>query len=327
VLLVAWAPVVLDQVAGSGNAGMLARWAAGDEVGPDMGNLNEGRLPPERVASAAAWLLDPLGSWAGNDDHPAAFGFELLGDRPPALLLWVPVGLVGAWALAARAADAGARRRIGGGVTIAAAGVVATLTDLASARGAPVLWPFRWVAVVTMLVCVTAGWAATAAAAAVARHRTGWPRRGGPARRAAAGGLLALVAVPVVATVWGGSLGHQPVERASDELVRLVPAILDQARDEEIVVANSTVMVGAVDIGLPVVLARAGIPWVERDDPRAAGQPQLVVLHASELDGLHGWVVANGQAEVLARSGPPGGGADPATELVLLRIEADPPTG
>jgi hypothetical protein len=326
VLLVAWAPVLLDQVAGDGNVGTIVRWAVGDEVGPDMGVLSEGRLPADRAAGAAAWLLHPFGPWVGNDDHPVAYGLELLGDRPPALLLWVPAALVAAVVLASRTAGAGERRRVVSAVAVAAAGVVATLTDLGSARGAAVLWPFRWVAVVAMLVWVAAGWAVTGAAAAAARRRPGWPRWRVPARRLAAGGLLVLVAVPVVATVWRGSLGDQPAEEASDELVRLVPAILEHARADDVVVANSKVMLGGVDMGLPVVLARAGITWIERDDPRAAGHPQLGIIYASDLEGAHGTAVARGQAEILARSGLPGSADDPDTELVLLRLDAAPPT-
>jgi hypothetical protein len=37
--------------------------------------------------------------------------------------------------------------------------------------------------------------------------------------------------------------------------------------------------------------------------------------------------VASGVADVLARSRPPGDDADPDTELVLVRIDADPPDG
>lgn len=323
VLLVAWAPVLLDQVAGDGNVGMIVRWALGDEVGPDLGSLNEGRLPADRVAGAASWLLDPFGPWLGNDDHPVAFGFELLGDRPPALGLWVPLVLAGSVLLATRAADAVERRRIIGAVVVAAAGVVATVTDLATAQGAPVLWPFRWVSVVVMLVWISGGWAVTAALSDALRRRHGWAPTA-VARRAAVAGMLALVVVPVVATVWRGSLGHRPVENASDELLRLAPAIVEHARDEEVVVANSTVMLGAVDLGLPVVLARAGIPWVERDDPRAGGHAQLGILRAADLEGMHGVAVARGDAEILARSRPRGGG-DPDAELLLLRIDSGPP--
>ena len=319
VLLVAWAPVLLDQVAGDGNVGMIVRWALGDEVGPDMGPVSEGRLPADRVAGAASWLLDPFGPWVGNDDHPVAFGLELIGNRPPWHLLWVPVALVGATVLAARAVDPAERRRSVGAVVVAAAGVAATLTDLTTARGAPVLWPFRWVSVVTMLVWIAAGWAVTDAVAAAVRHRRGWTRWGGTARRVVAAGLVGLVAVPVVATVWRGSLGHQPVERASDELVRLVPAIREHTRDEDVVVANSTTMLVSVDLALPVILAREGIPWIERDDPRAPGYAQFGIIRAADLDGPLGAAVERGEAEVLARSRQRGD-RDANAALVLVQI-------
>jgi len=127
------------------------------------------------------------------------------------------------------------------------------------------------------------------------------------------------VAVPVVATVWRGSLGHQPVERASDELVRLVPAIREHTRDEDVVVANSTTMLVSVDLALPVILAREGIPWIERDDPRAPGYAQFGIIRAADLDGPLGAAVERGEAEVLARSRPRGD-RDANAALVLVQI-------
>jgi hypothetical protein len=140
------------------------------------------------------------------------------------------------------------------------------------------------------------------------------------------GVLVALVAMPVAVTVWRGSLGERPAdtEAASDPFVRLVPAIVDHTRDEDLVVANSKVMLDEVDMGLPVVLDRAGVPWVEADDPRAEGQPRFIVTRATALEGLVGWVVATGEAELLARSGPPQGDEGPGTELVLLRLGPGP---
>jgi hypothetical protein len=331
VLAVAWLPVAIDQLWGSGNAGTMLRWAAGSDLGRGMGVATEGRLPAGRVADAAAWLLDPAGLWAGRDDHVVSFGLDLLGDRPPALLVWIPVALGVAVAVAARVVGRHDRRVILGVAGIAAAGVAATVTDLATARGAAVLWPFRWVAVVAMLVWVSLGWAVVAAVGAWARMRT--ERTGGmrarwrgPVRAVATAALVTLVAVPVAATVWRGSLGERPAdtEAASDPFVRLVPAIVEHTRDEDLVVANSKVMINEVDMGLPVVLDRAGVPWVEADDPRAEGQPRFTVTRATALEGIVGWVVATGEAELLARSGPPQGDEGPDSELVLLRIDPNP---
>jgi hypothetical protein len=331
VLAVAWLPVAIDQLWGTGNAGMMLRWAAGSDLGRGMGAWTEGRLPAGRVADAAAWLLDPAGPWAGRDDHVVKFGLDLLGDRPPALLVWIPVALAAAVAIAARVVGRHDRRLILCVTGIAAAGVAATVTDLATARGAAVLWPFRWVAVVAMLVWVSIGWAVVAAVGAWARMRTErlgrmGDRWRGPARAVATASLVSLVAVPVAVTVWRGSLGERPAdtEVASDPFVRLVPAIVDHTRGEDLVVANSKVMLDEVDMGLPVVLDRAGVPWVEADDPRAEGQPRFVVTRATALEGLVGWVVATGEAELLARSGPPQGDEGPGTELVLLRLGPGP---
>lgn len=327
VLVLAWAPAAIDQVVGSGNAGKLARWAAGDDLGRGMGDLTEGRLPAGRVAGAASWLLDPVGIWLGRDDHTVAFGFDLLGERPVRLLLWLPVALAGVLAVGAVAARRGDRRPILCAAGIATAGVVATVTDLATARGAPVLWPFRWVAVVVMLVWVSIGWAVIAAIGAWAR--TGRLAVVGARGRAllrgtAAGALVALAAALVAATLWRGSLGQRPADALSDPIMRLVPAIVEHASNEELVVANSEIMIDEVDLGLPVILDRAGIPWIEMDDPRADGRPRYLLTRAAALEGLVGWAVDSGGAEVLASSGSRRPGEAPGTEVVLIRIEPEP---
>jgi hypothetical protein len=73
---------------------------------------------------------------------------------------------------------------------------------------------------------------------------------------------------------------------------------------------------------VPVV--RAGIPWVERDDARAAGHAAFVLAPVAALDGMLPYAVAVGQAEVLARSGPPPAGEPPDSELILVRFAASP---
>ena len=311
VVVLTWLPVLIDQVAGSGNIGRIARWAAGRDVGGGMNALTEGRLPPGEVARSASWLLDPIGLWLGRFQPVEAFGLTLLDGRPVVRLLWLALGAVavGVMIRLARAAD---RPPVVAAAAITAAGLVATIGDLATARGAPVFWPFRWVAVEVMLVWLTLGWALVAAAASITR-------RPSPAVVRAAGAVaIALIAVPVALTVWHGSLGEQPAQAASAPLLRLAPAIEEEARRQPVVVANTVDMLSPVDLGLPVVLDRAGIPWVERNDPRAAGHDVLYVREAAALEGVIGGYVATGNVEVLARSGPPRPGEPAGSELVLL---------
>ena len=92
-LVVAWLPVAIDQVAGQGNLGMIVRWAAGADGGGSGVEVNEGRLGAGEVVHSAAWLLEPLGLWIGRYVQPTAFGFDLLGRAAPAALLWVPLAL------------------------------------------------------------------------------------------------------------------------------------------------------------------------------------------------------------------------------------------
>jgi hypothetical protein len=333
VAAVAWLPVVVDEVARTGNLSTIVRWSSGSTVGPGMGRLTEGSLSFPRAVGGLAWLLDPSGLWIGNVTPINTFGYPLVGDGSR-LLLAVVAGMLAAALVVARRtplAD-GYARATRAAAALAVAGVVATATDLLTARGLPVFWPFRWVAVVMMMVWIALGFAVAGVAArrVPALDDPAWrPRLGAGAgqRRwglAAAGAALVLVALPVVANVWGGSLGHQPEEAQSHAVLRLVPAIERASRGEPLVVANTTAMLSSVDLGVAVVLDRAGIPWVDYTDPRAAGHARLTLAPASALDDLTGYAIATGQAELVARSGPPRRGEPRDGELVLVRSTAGP---
>ncbi len=270
----------------------------------------------ERIRGAAAWLLDPAGLWIGEYEVPHAFGVDLLGSGNPRILVWLPLALGGAVLLARRIRSRDDRWLVLATAVVAAAGVVATFTDLKTARGAAVVWPFRWVAVVSMLAFVALGWAVVASVMTAEGGRGGVRARAA-LRWAAVGVLVVLVAVPVASTVWRGTLGQQPVDETSDTLAQIAPEVVEQARDDDLVVTNSIAKIDPVELGLPVMLSRAGIDWIERDDPRAEGRPQLYLTGARALDGMLGLMIASGDAELLARSGPPGPGEGP--EIVLVR--------
>jgi hypothetical protein len=314
VLIVAWAPVVLDQVAGEGNVGRFARWVAGDDLGVPQSFASSGRLGGTRIVRAAAWLLDPAGLWIGEFEVPHFLGFDLLGNGRPLILLWLPLTLGASLVLAKRLLSRADGWRVLCACGIAAAAAVATFTDLFTTRGAPVLWPFRWAAVVSMLAFVALGWAVVGTVVP-APHAAG--QRARALRGAAAAALVVLVAAPVVATVWRGSLGQQPMDELSDPVQRLEPAILESAREEDLVVANSEVLLEPIDLAVPVILDRAGIRWVELDDPRGDRHAQLSLLPARVLDGMLGQLIRRGDAEIVARSGPPRPGEE--TEVVLVR--------
>jgi hypothetical protein len=203
-------------------------------------------------------------------------------------------------------------------------------TDLATAQGAPVFWPFRWVVMVSMLVLVTLGWAV----AGVATHRFGWIDRAhapgdqaddavrAPRRASLAAGLflVAGVAAPVALATWHGSVGRQPAQEASTPLLRLEPIVVADARQHDVVVANTVNKLNDKDLALPVILERAGIDWIERDDPDAVGRMGYFVVPAGALnDPLVASALFVGEAEVVGRSGPPRPGEAPNSELMVLR--------
>ena len=76
-------------------------------------------------------------------------------------------------------------------------------------------------------------------------------------------------------------------------------------------------MLEPIDLAVPVILDRAGIGWVELDDPRGDRHSQLSLIPARVLDGLLGELIRRGDAEIVARSGPRRPGE--ATEVVLVR--------
>jgi hypothetical protein len=334
VAVVAWAPALVDQVARTGNLGMLVRWSLGRDVGPGMGTLTEGKLPAGDILGSAAWLLDPVGMWLGRDQPVWRFGYPMLDQVPAVRLLWVPLVLAAAVLLArGRGPGQASSRPVLGAVVIAAAGVVATLGDLQSARGLPVSWPFRWVGVVAMLAWVALGWAA---AVALARRfpqvdradgdgdRDGntegdaGPAVGGTGRsplpRIAAAGLgLALVAVPVALALGRGTLGTRPVQAGSDGILPVADAVVAAARDEPLAVVNPDLAFNATGVALPVLLDRAGVPWVTWDDPRAAGHPRLALAPHDSLEGLTGYAVAVGQADLLVEG----------DSVILLHLPAE----
>lgn len=321
VLLGAWLAPVIDQLNGSGNIGMMARWARGDEV-VDGGVLTEGRLGRDRILDAGAWLLEPAGLWVGRFRPVHAYGVDLLGEGRPVVLLWIPAVLGLALAVVRWAPLPAAYRwpTLAAGI-LAATGVVSLFTDLVTARGLAVFPQFRWTVAVVMLVWIALGWAL----AGVVVRRFPWLDEARP--QLATGGLMvAAVALPVVLAVSRGPVGRQPVQTASEAMLRLEPAIVEYAAREPLVVANTKIMLNDKDLGLPVILERAGIPWIERDDPRAAEHRLFLVapIGLSRSPYLTD-AIAAGTIDILATSGPPPAGQPPDAELILLRLDPGDP--
>jgi hypothetical protein len=134
--------------------------------------------------------------------------------------------------------------------------------------------------------------------------------------------VVLLVGVPVALTVFRGSLGERPVQLPSEAIGRMLPAIEAAAAEEPVVVANSTVLMDSIDLGLPVLLARKGIPWIERDDPRAVGRDQFLLTTAKAIAPEPAQqAIRDGKVTVVASSGGSGNFWDgPSSNLVLLRV-------
>ncbi|HEV7762305.1 MAG TPA: hypothetical protein VGO78_25025, partial [Acidimicrobiales bacterium] len=98
-------------------------------------------------------------------------------------------------------------------------------------------------------------------------------------------------------------------------------------RQEPLVVANTENKINDKDLGLPVILERAGIDWVEPSDPRAPGRNRYLVLPAGALQNPQvATTIAVGTSDLLARSGPPRPGEPPDSELILVRtVQPDEP--
>jgi hypothetical protein len=331
VVAVLWLPTLIDQINGTGNMGTLIRWSLGDEqaaAGGMGGGNTDGRLPIDRVLNAGAWLLEPFGLWLGRFRPLVFAGYPLMGRGEVLSLLWIPAIIVVTWTVIrlGRPGDAD-RRAVTAALVLAGVGVVSVGTDLLSARGIAVFWPFRWAITVVMLLWVALGWAVVGALA----RRFAWIdgpirwRQFQPGPIAAGAVAVITIAVPIYAALFSGSLGSRPEQVSSAALLRLRSTIVENAGQEDLVVVNTTVMFNPDDLGLPVVLDRAGIPWVDHSDPRAGSHDRYNVLPASDLNGLTGAAIALGMVELLGRSGPPRPGEPPDSELILIRAPGPPP--
>lgn len=192
VTFVAWLPVLVDQVAGSGNLGRIATFA-GSSDRPTLGLLAGIRQVVRAVGVPPLWVRTDL---TGDDLH---------------VPLSVPAWLAGLAVLGALLAIAvGDRHRSPARSRLAATALVVALLGAVTGSNVPAsveaarLNLYRWTFVLAVLVWCTLGWAA---ADAVRRSTTndGVGSRAHGLRRA--GVVLAgaaLVSVTVAAVVWSG---------------------------------------------------------------------------------------------------------------------------
>jgi hypothetical protein len=345
VLLVAWLPALIDQVNGTGNLGKLVRWARGHdtshlatEVGHPLG---------QHTATWGSWLLNPLGWWAGRSRPWDAYGVPVLHENDAVLLLWLPA-VLGATVAAAlwlrrraepagdpdEGADSGrdggdGDRGDGGSdggndgndgnrggrtgdpvvalVVLAAAGVVATFAGLATMRGVPAAHSFRWSGAIVMATWIAGGWVAVRAVTPLGRvGRSAMP-------------VLLLVAtlVPVASALWRGTLGQQAgPPGGSPALLRLQPQVKAAAAHKGLVAVDAYNGFNAKNMGLAVILDRAGLPWVDATEHRAAGHFLLELSSKRTIDAYSS--VDKRQITVIGSSGPARPEEAPTPEVFLL---------
>ena len=315
VALVAWLPPLLDQAFGSGNLWKLIRWSTGHDINR-VSTLEEGRFGPIAVRQRTAWLLDPFGMWLGRVDTPRSGMHHLLGAYLSWHLLVIVGMLVGAWLLARLAT------RWGGGVgredrvvraacALAAAGAVGVYLGVKGLRGAPFLWGLRWSAVVVMLL-----WLALVSAVALVLARR-WPAASPGVQSLA----LAGVVVAVAWTLGWGTVAAQPFPDESALWLDFRPKLLAAMRDDIeadglIVIQPAPFVYGDQNDTFEVVLERAGVRWVDGNDPDAHGLPHYYVIRSGpDGSGFEDW------PSVVARSKVPPRDALRVGRVILVRQE------
>lgn len=284
VLVVAWLPVVADQLWGRGNLGKLARWVSGEELVPPT-VMDEGGVPNGDIPRFTAWLLDPIGLWAGRFSAPTwGFfqGFGEMGVWRLLLLAALPVLTVVLWRRHRDSESAGPALAA---AVLGLAGAAGAVLALVTWRGVPFLWGVRWTAPVVMLLWIGAGWAVSAE---VVRR---WPWVDGRARgrglALVAVAAIAVVAAPVGLALGRGSLGDVPGQSDSELWQTFGPRALDVVEDEAVVAIDTRPMTAGEETAvLQLYLDRHGVDWLDSEDPAAAGHPTFYVARVrADHDG------------------------------------------
>lgn len=228
-----WAPVLYDQILGSGNLGTLITYFTGEQ-GDSLG-----------VASAlgvAARSYVPWGPWLGGAEP-----IGLLGDLVAAPLWWLALPLL---ALGSGALSAWLRRDrvLGTLVTVMAVAAVAGVITLSSLSDVPYPYLFAWSRVVGAMIWFTA---LLAGVRTLVDLRPGWAVG---ARSAVA--VVTASVVLVAAVVVPSSPRPEPVQ--SDAVEALLPAAeAATARGETVAMTFKEPFPGVAE-GLVYELERSG---------------------------------------------------------------------
>jgi hypothetical protein len=284
VLLVCWLPVLVDQVAGTGNLGALVRHFTG------------GKVPAAGISLAAGIVARELGDvapWLGGAE-PGGTDGELIPS--PLRALVVPIAAFVAAALVARGAGARSALRLQATVGLAA---VAGWFSVARISGEVFAYLVRWWWAIALLWWLAVLWSV-------------WSALPGGLRStlepvvAALGGAVALwCAVVVIAGV--GRVGT-PDGEWWVPLEGVVPGTVAAApRDGPVLVRAVGSKWGSVGDGVRLQLERAGVDVVVDDtelikygDGRRAKDrpPVAVVWVVTGTDAIGAWSARSGLREV-----------------------------
>ena len=270
-----WAPVVVDQVAGSGNvAAMVSYFSGGSDTTVGL---------PDAVGLASRNLALPSAPWLGAEEPTVPDG----GGLAPA----APIGLVlpaAAFVLALISAHrAGARSAVHLQILVGTAvlsGIVAT----SRITGEPYSYLLRWWWVVSALFWLSVAWSAGIAAVR-------WISLPHSARRA-----MSWVAVPVVVvlllntgatTARAASRAEVPDGSLTEILGELVdPTVAALAGRGPLLVRTTGSVWGTAGDGVRLELERAGIPVVADTDDAFRLGPQRSADERTPAHTL--WVVS-----------------------------------
>lgn len=270
IVVVAWAPVVWDQVAGSGNLGRLLRY---------FGRSDRSVVGVQWAFSVAADLLTPWGLFAILQNPP------LLVRKASALMLLVPLAGTGLGLLVALRAGMGSVAMLMGLITTL---LLVSIAAVASIDGAPWMYLFVWLWVVGLVL-----WSALFGLVG----RLLASRADGGMRRLPGGALIAIACLAAVASMRIAAVPFdQPIEsRAIDVLAAAAVRSLPPGT------AVSIRQVGgwpAIWSGVAVELVKAGHPLIvppqhgsrcgehRTGDPRASPNQLMVAVGAKAISGL-----------------------------------------
>jgi len=275
VLVVCWLPVLVDQLAGSGNIGELLGYFGGGTDEPAAGWSN--------AAGVIARELGGVGPWLGGAERGNSVDGGLV--TGPLVSLLIPLSaFVGALALAsARRASSAVRFQI-----VVATATLVGLVSVVRITGPVYAYLVRWLWVLALLWWLSIFWSLWSALFAGDRRErrvVTWPA----ARTAAVVGVVAIALVVVARTAERTASGIDRIGRPDGEWYVTLDEIVDDVvertpRDGPVLVRAVGSNNGSIADALRLQLDRNDFPvLVDQGQVHKYGRPRSAVFHSPEL--------------------------------------------